>query len=86
MAISPQELQETLKKDSEKFEIEIDRLLRDKSPGYNGAIIIEAPNRMTRSHFEFIKNKYISAGWKEVKWSLEGPSVYTRYVTLTFKS
>lgn len=68
MAISPQALNETFKKEVDKFEQLIDNILQKKSLSKNGEINISRPAGMTYAHFEILKPKYLSAGWKDLEW------------------
>jgi hypothetical protein len=87
MAISPQALNETFKKDADKFEELIDNVLQKKSLSTNGTVIVPAPDGMTLTHFEILKPKYIAVGWKSLKWD----SYYDQrdregYTSITFNS
>ena len=87
MAIAPNQLNEGFKKAADDYEKKIDALL-DKGilvPG--GSVTISAPNGMTESHFQLLKPRYISVGWKDLKWN----NFYDQregdfYKTIVFKS
>jgi hypothetical protein len=66
MAISPQVLTESFKREADDFEKIIDSILSSKSLGPGGSITINTPRGMTSKHFEILSERYKSAGWTEV--------------------
>ena len=74
------------KKDAEKFEIAIDKILTQKSVTINSSVSISAPNGMTFSHFELLKPRYIAVGWKDVVWNFYyDQNSHDDYTTIKFK-
>lgn len=87
MAISPTQLNEVFKKEADDFEKKLDALLDKHVLAPGGELAIPTPWGMNEKHFELLKPRYISAGWKELKWNSfydqrEGDS----YTTIVFKS
>lgn len=87
MAISPQALNETFKKEADKYEQLIDNVLQKKSLSTNGTVIIPAPDGMTLAHFEILRQRYLDVGWKNLKYD----SYYDQrdqegYTSITFNS
>lgn len=87
MAISPKALTIKFQDEADTFERIIDNQLKEKTLTFNGIVTIAAPQHMEYGHYELLKPKYITAGWKNVKWNdfydqREGE----RYITLIFES
>ena len=68
MAISPQQLNEAFLNEVKNFEDRIDKALSSKSISKGSSISMDIPSGMSGKHFEILKNRYISAGWTDVKW------------------
>jgi hypothetical protein len=87
MAISPTQLNQVFKQEVNDFEKKIDALLDKKTLAPGDSIILQVPRGMTEKHFDALKPRYISAGWKELKWN----SFYDQrdndsYISIEFKS
>jgi hypothetical protein len=74
MAVRPQELDENLKKEAAFYDAEIDKLIRKKQGIHKGTTGISCTitvdgilSGMQSSHFQFIRDNYIAAGWTDVK-------------------
>jgi hypothetical protein len=66
MAISPEVLTQSFKREADDFEKIIDNTLSSKSLGPGGSITINTPRGMTSKHFEILSERYKSAGWSEI--------------------
>lgn len=66
MAISPEVLTQSFKREADDFEKIIDSILSSKSLGPGGSISINTPKGITSKHFEVLSERYISAGWSEM--------------------
>jgi hypothetical protein len=87
MAIAPNQLNEGFKKAADDYEKKIDALLDKKTLVPGGSVTISAPNGMTEQHFLLLKPRYLSVGWKDLKWN----SFYDQrdqdyYTSIEFKS
>jgi hypothetical protein len=69
MAIGPNQLNESFMEEVNSFEKKIDSILSNKKVAPNSSVNIDLPSGLTYSHFQILKNRYISAGWGEVKWN-----------------
>jgi len=67
MAIGPQLLKTSLKREAQKFEEKIDEVLRTRKL-YGNSVTVIAPEGMTSAHLDIIKQGYLNAGWTTVKW------------------
>lgn len=68
MAISPQILKKNTEQEVDTFEKEIDAMLT-KEKLYGTSLSITPPKGMTIAHYQIMKPRYISAGWKDVRWT-----------------
>ena len=69
MAIGPNQLNDNFMKEIEFFEDKIDHELANKKVALNSSVNTGVPSGMSFSHFQIIKEKYIKAGWTDVKWN-----------------
>ena len=70
MAIGPEQLKDSFKKDISEFEKIIDRLLVTQGDlSAKDYVCMSIPRGMSYAHFEVLRQKYLSAGWKDVKWN-----------------
>jgi hypothetical protein len=69
MAIGPDQLKANFKAEVESLEIRIDQGLSDKKVAPNSSVNVNAPSGMTFAHFQIIKERYLKAGWTDVKWN-----------------
>ena len=69
MAIGPNQLNDNFMKEIEFFEDKIDHELANKKVAPNSQVNTGVPSGMSFSHFQIIKEKYIKAGWTDVKWN-----------------
>ena len=81
MAISPQLLKANLEKEADHFEGLIDtELCTEKLCG--NTVSISPPKGMSYVHYQIVKDRYISAGWTDVKWNdnqHDGTSILFEY-------
>lgn len=66
MAISPEVLTQSFKREVDDFEKIIDSILSNKSLGPGGSITINTPKGITSRHFQILSERYIAAGWSEM--------------------
>ena len=71
MAISPQHLEKSFTDEVDRFEQEIDRMLSSQKIYKGQSISVKPPNGLNISHFEILRNKYITAGWIDVEYHSE---------------
>jgi len=70
MAIGPQADQIlNMWKEIEFFEDKIDHELANKKVAPNSQVNTGVPSGMSFSHFQIIKERYLKAGWADVKWN-----------------
>lgn len=69
MAISPKLLDEKFMKEVSRIEEQLDDKLTACSLGPAKRVNINVPHEMNQSHFQILKPRYISAGWKNVTWN-----------------
>jgi hypothetical protein len=69
MAIGPKVLNVNFWREIDDFENKIDHELSDKKVAPNSSVNTGIPSGMDFSHFQIIKEKYIKAGWADVKWN-----------------
>jgi hypothetical protein len=87
MAISPNQLNQVFNIEVNDFEKKIDNLLDTKNLVPGGSVTISAPNGMTEQHFILLKPRYISVGWKDLKWkSFYDQREQHDYTSIEFKS
>jgi len=68
MAIGPQQLMDSFKEDLKEFEKIIDRNLKLTSfKNSNTYVKITAPRDMLDTHFKFLREAYLKAGWSDVR-------------------
>ncbi len=68
MAISPKQLNEEFMHEVDVFESLLDEVLAKKTITKGGRIIMARPSGLTPDHFRILRNRYITAGWSDVKW------------------
>lgn len=68
MAVGPKQIEKNLEEEAINFEVILDSALNRKSVSPNGSVTLGIPSGMSYSHFQVLKPKYISAGWKNVNW------------------
>ncbi len=69
MAIGPDQLNAKFKAELDTFENIIDQRLANQKLTPNSSVNVNVPSGMSFSHFQIIKEKYIKAGWTDVKWN-----------------
>lgn len=69
MAIGPNQLNETFMAEVDSFETRIDRELSVSKLAPNSSVNIDVPPGMSFSHFQILRERYLKAGWGEVKWN-----------------
>lgn len=89
MAIGPKKIEIAFIEEAKEFEIKIDSILTSMKLTPGGELYVDAPQGMTYQHFNALRQNYIDAGWKTVKWNnsqKDGTSitfsmkpVYTQY-------
>ena len=72
MAVRPEELNEELREEAKKYEEFIDRIIRTKkgiyrSDGIHCTISLSGLSGMNGTHFNFIRDSYLQAGWTSVE-------------------
>ena len=67
MAISPKMLNNAFNEEIDIFEVKIEDQLILKTLVLNGSISVDNPTGMSRDHFTVLRQRYIAAGWKDVK-------------------
>lgn len=68
MAIGPEQLEDKFKEELNVFEAIIDRNLKNSSFANGGAqVMVTAPTGMQNGHFQELRQRYLVAGWKEVR-------------------
>jgi hypothetical protein len=68
MAIGPNQLNENFMAEVDFFEGKIDRALANKKVAPKSSINVDVPTGMSYSHYQILKERYIKAGWTDVKW------------------
>ena len=68
----------------EGFEKYIDKKLMESKSPKGSSIYIKTPNEFTVDHYKYIKNKYIEAGWKDVKFDFGGQIESWNYLTFEY--
>lgn len=68
MAVSPYDLEKRFEQELDLFEDHIDEILNNKSLNKGGYISIPLPQKMTISHFNMLKERYLSVGWYSVEF------------------
>lgn len=74
MAIGPESLKENFLNEVNSFENQIDYLLCSKQVSDDSQVNIPLHKcnvTMTHSHFQILKERYITAGWADVKWTID---------------
>jgi hypothetical protein len=69
MAIGPKSLNKDFLAEVDFFENSIDSMLSKKSLSYGSYVNISIPISMSRDHFIILRERYIEAGWEDVKWN-----------------
>lgn len=69
MAIGPNILNDNFIKEVDLLEETIDKLLSSQRITNNSSVNIDVPRLMQTSHFQVLKERYLKAGWKDVKWN-----------------
>ena len=67
MAIGPHQLNEAFNEEVNAYEARIDNMLAKKSVGMGGTVSVDYPSGMSSLHFQILRQRYLSAGWKEIK-------------------
>ncbi len=68
MAISPKQLNKQFMHEVDVFESLLDEVLAKKTITQGGRIIMARPSGLTNDHFHILRNRYLTAGWSDVKW------------------
>lgn len=68
MALGPQQLGNAFIEEVDALEKVIDGILKSKKLVPNSQISIIPPPGVTFAHFQILKERYVSAGWGNVKW------------------
>jgi hypothetical protein len=68
MAVSPYDLEQKFEHELDVFEGHIDEVLNKKTIYKGGDINIPPPKGMTNSHFNILKDRYLSVGWTSVEY------------------
>lgn len=71
MAIRPNIIRNQFEAECILFEIKIDMTLLRLLKTDNTEYVISAPDKLTTTHFKFIKNEYINAGWNDLTFNIE---------------
>jgi len=69
MAIGPNQLNANFLAELDTFENKIDHELANKKVAPNSSVNTGVPSGMSFSHFQIIKERYLKAGWEDVKWN-----------------
>ena len=69
MAISPHQLTEKFQQDVDYFEKVIDENLSKMKLAPGSSVSIPPPPSMGDAHFKVIRDRYIKAGWDDIKLS-----------------
>jgi len=69
MAISPEQLNKAFQREVDNFETILDEKLSKQTVARDGSVSIDLPGGMNIRHFTALKQRYISAGWIDVKWN-----------------
>ncbi len=69
MAISPKLLDEKFMKEVSRIEERLDEKLAACSLGPAKRVSIDVPHEMNQSHFQILKSRYITVGWKNITWN-----------------
>lgn len=67
MAISPNQLNSSFLDEVKDFEIKLDSQLARKRIAPGGSVSIDVPFGLTNNHLSILRERYIAAGWKDVK-------------------
>jgi hypothetical protein len=71
MAIGPKSLNKDFLAEVDFFENSIDSMLSKKSLSYGSYVNISIPMSMSGEHFMILRERYIEAGWEDVKWNID---------------
>jgi hypothetical protein len=69
MAIGPNQLNETFMAEVDIYEKRIDNQLANLKVAPKSLVNTEVPSGMSYSHFQILKERYLKAGWGDVKWN-----------------
>jgi hypothetical protein len=69
MAIGPDRLNANFLAELDTFEARIDQVLAGKKVAPNSSVNVNVPSGMSFAHFQIIKERYIKAGWADIKWN-----------------
>jgi hypothetical protein len=69
MAIGPDRLNANFLAELDTFETRIDQVLAGKKVAPNSSVNVNVPSGMSFAHFQIIKERYLKAGWTDVKWN-----------------
>jgi hypothetical protein len=69
MAIGPNQLNASFKAELDTFENIIDQRLVNQKLAPTSILSVDVPSGMSFAHFQIIKERYLKAGWEDVKWN-----------------
>jgi hypothetical protein len=69
MAISPKQLEAAFQDEVNAYEESIDKQLSKEKITTGGTVGITPPRGMSTQHFNFLRLRYIAAGWKDVVYN-----------------
>ena len=67
MAVSPYELEQNFNHELDLFESQIDEDLSKYTINKGGYISLSPPLKMKETHFNLLKERYLSVGWDSVE-------------------
>jgi hypothetical protein len=68
MAVSPYELEQNFNHELDLFEDQIDEDLRKFTIHKDEYVIVPPPLKMKETHFNLLKERYWSVGWRSVEY------------------
>ena len=69
MAIGPKQLNDSFLNEVSHYEERIDSSLANRRISPVGSTVVDVPRGMTYDHFKILKERYLKAGWSDVKWN-----------------
>lgn len=88
MAISPNVLKSKMEDELNILEQKIDEILQQQKL-LSSEITIKPPSEMSYAHYQKIRDRYLSAGWKNVTWKddqVDGASLTFSLISPSFNS
>ena len=68
MAVSPEQLRANLENEAKTYEHLLDKALVNLKITNGSSVSVPAPSGMLYLHYQVLKDRYLKAGWGNVKW------------------